>query len=129
MGLQLELSIKIEDLIALAAPRPGTPVAERLAALRAKAAALRAMTYRALFRELATPSEGSFIRLYFAELAQQIHRAAMTILGPAALMDSAWSHDYLESYSETIAGGTAEIQRNIIAERILGLPRDHSHGV
>ena len=35
-----------------------------------------------------------------------------------------WIHAYLESYSETIAGGTAEIQRNIIGERILGLPRE-----
>ena len=34
-----------------------------------------------------------------------------------------WLEDYLESYSETIAGGTAEIQRNIIGERLLGLPR------
>ena len=48
----------------------------------------------------------------------------MDVLGPEALTDSRWTHDYLESYSETIAGGTAEIQRNIIAERILGLPRE-----
>ena len=53
-----------------------------------------------------------------------IHRAAADILGPEALTDGPWMHDYLESYSETIAGGTAEIQRNIIGERILGLPRE-----
>jgi len=124
MGLQLELSIKVEDLIALAAPLPGSATAERLAELRAEAAALRAMTYRTLFREPATPSDGSLMRLYFAELAQRIHRAAVDVLGPEALIDSGWTHDYLEAYSETIAGGTAEIQRNIIAERILGLPRE-----
>jgi alkylation response protein AidB-like acyl-CoA dehydrogenase len=124
MGLQLDLSVRIEDLIALAAPAPGSATAGRLATLRAEAAALRAMTYRTLFREPATPSDGSLMRLYFAELAQRIHRAAMDILGPEALLDSHWTHDYLESYSETIAGGTAEIQRNIIAERILGLPRE-----
>jgi alkylation response protein AidB-like acyl-CoA dehydrogenase len=38
-------------------------------------------------------------------------------------LDEPWVEDYLESFSETIAGGTAEIQRNIIGERILGLPR------
>ena len=54
---------------------------------------------------------------------QRVHRAAMDILGAEGLLDGAWGHDYLESFSETIAGGTAEIQRNIIAERILGLPR------
>jgi alkylation response protein AidB-like acyl-CoA dehydrogenase len=48
----------------------------------------------------------------------------MDILGPDSLMSSRWTHDYLEAYSETIAGGTAEIQRNIIAERMLGLPRE-----
>lgn len=124
MGLQMELSVRVEDLIALAAPRAGTATAERLADLRAEAAALRAMTYRALFRDPATASDGSLVRLHFAELSQRIHRAAMDILGPAALLGNGWTHDYLESYSETIAGGTAEIQRNIIAERILGLPRE-----
>jgi alkylation response protein AidB-like acyl-CoA dehydrogenase len=124
MGLQLDLSVKVEDLIALAEPRPGTSTYDRLAQLRAEAAGLRAMTYRTLFRDPVTPSDGSLMRLYFAELAQRIYRAAMDILGPEALFDSHWSYDYLESYSETIAGGTAEIQRNIIAERILGLPRE-----
>lgn len=124
MGLQLDLSVRVEDLIALAQPAADTALAERLAELRAEAAALRAMTYRTLFKEPTTASDGSLMRLYFAELAQRIYQAAMDILGPEGLIDSGWTHDYLESYSETIAGGTAEIQRNIIAERILGLPRE-----
>ncbi|WP_172297147.1 acyl-CoA dehydrogenase family protein [Pseudoruegeria sp. HB172150] len=124
MGVQLALSIRIEDLIARAEPTPGSAMAERLADLRAEGAALRAMTYRTIFREPANPSEGSLMRLYFAELAQRIAQASMDVLGPEALTDTALTHDYLEAYSETIAGGTAEIQRNIIAERILGLPRE-----
>lgn len=124
MGLQFALSVKVEDLIALARPLPGTATAERLAELRAEAAALRAMTYRTVLRDPVTPSDGSMMRLYFAELAQRIYRTAMDILGREALVAGDWTHDYLESYSETIAGGTAEIQRNIIAERVLGLPRE-----
>jgi alkylation response protein AidB-like acyl-CoA dehydrogenase len=34
-----------------------------------------------------------------------------------------WAFEYLDAFSETIAGGTAEIQRNIIGERVLGLPK------
>lgn len=124
MALQLELSVRIEDLIATARPAPGSALAERLADLRAEAAAIRAMTYRTALRDPATPFDGSLVRLAFAELAQRIHRAAADILGPEVLCASATTHDYLESYSETIAGGTAEIQRNIIAERILGLPKE-----
>ena len=124
IALQLELSVKIEDVIALAGAVKGSATAERLADLRAEAAALRAMTYRTLLRPPATPFDGSLMRLVFAELAQRIHQAAIDILGPDALVNGPWTHDYLESYSETIAGGTAEIQRNIIAERILGLPRE-----
>lgn len=123
MGTQLQLSIKIEDLIAMADAAPGSALSEQLAQLRAEAAALRAMTYRTLFRDPSTQSDGSLVRLVFAELAQRINQLAMDILGPEALADSPWTRDYLEAYSETIAGGTAEIQRNIIAERILGLPR------
>ncbi|MBF9033544.1 acyl-CoA dehydrogenase [Rhodobacterales bacterium HKCCE2091] len=124
IGTQMELSVKVEDLIAMAAAAPGSATADRLADLRAEAAGLRAMTYRTLFRDPATPFDGSLMRLTFAELAQRVHGAAMDILGPEALAQSHWTHDYLEAYSETIAGGTAEIQRNIIAERILGLPRE-----
>lgn len=124
MGLQLELSVKIEDLITKAKAAPGSAIADTLADLRAEAAGLRAMTYRSLFRDPQTPFDGSLMRLTFAELSQRIHQTGMDILGPASLIHSDWSHHYLEAYSETIAGGTAEIQRNIIAERILGLPRD-----
>ncbi|MBO6716717.1 MAG: acyl-CoA dehydrogenase family protein [Rhizobiaceae bacterium] len=124
IGLQLELSVRVEDLILLAQAQPGSAMAERLAELRAETAALRAMTYRTLFRQPATTFDGSLVRLRFAELSQAIHQIAMDILGPDGLVDSHWTHDYLEAYSETIAGGTAEIQRNIIAERILGLPRE-----
>jgi alkylation response protein AidB-like acyl-CoA dehydrogenase len=116
--------VKVEDLIAMAEAAPGSAMDERLADLRAEAAGLRAMTYRTLFRDAATPFDGSLMRLTFAELAQRVAACAMDMLGPEALIDGPWTHDYLEAFSETIAGGTAEIQRNIIAERILGLPRE-----
>ena len=124
LALQLELSVKVEELIAMARPAKGSAMAEILAQLRARAAALRAMTYRTVLREAATPFDGSMMRLSFAELAQDLHQTAMEILGPDALTHSHWTHEYLEAYSETIAGGTAEIQRNIIGERILGLPKE-----
>ena len=48
-------------------------------------------------------------------------------VGPAEVMgafyDGAWADQYWRSFSHTIAGGTSEIQRNIVAERVLGLPR------
>jgi alkylation response protein AidB-like acyl-CoA dehydrogenase len=129
-GLQLELARKVEHLAQwlreqdAASADPG--VLHDLAVARAEAAAMRALTYRTVFRDPATPFDGSVVRLYFAELSQRIHALGMRILGAqAAAFDTPhdWTHAYLEAYSETIAGGTAEIQRNIIGERILGLPR------
>ena len=100
----------------------------RIADLRADAAALKAMSYSfALSSEKGTPGpEGSLIRLYFAELAKRVSEAAVDLYGVGSTQlagDHGWAYDYLEAFSETIAGGTAEIQRNIIGERVLGLPR------
>ncbi|WP_367193078.1 acyl-CoA dehydrogenase family protein [Amorphus sp. 3PC139-8] len=125
-ALQIELSAKVEALLRFAEVQGDGGFAHELASARAEAAALRALTYRTLFKDPTTPFDGSMVRLFFAELAQRIHRLGMQLYGPEnADCDrlSGWVYAYLEAFSETIAGGTAEIQRNIIGERILGLPR------
>ncbi len=127
--LQLALLRKIETLRerALAC---GTPVQsslmQRISIARSEALALRALTYEMFFGTAESPFEASIVRLVFAELSQRVHRIAMDLLDARNVdfeLSEPWVEDYLESYSETIAGGTAEIQRNIIGERLLGLPR------
>ena len=130
-ALQLELTAKISRLVELAwspaSAHRDPALLHQLAILRSEAASLRALTYQTLFKDPSTPFGGSIVRLFFSELSQRIHRLAMDLLGPANAEFNAlghWTYDYLESLSETIAGGTSEIQRNIIGERILGLPRE-----
>ncbi|MGO9100750.1 MAG: acyl-CoA dehydrogenase [Mycobacterium sp.] len=70
--------------------------------------------------------EGNIAKLFGAEHAQRVAELAVRIAGPALLTggEPEVVHDYLFSRCLTIAGGTSEIIRNLIAERILGLPRD-----
>jgi alkylation response protein AidB-like acyl-CoA dehydrogenase len=65
------------------------------------------------------------IRLFFSELVQRIDVLAMEILGTSAVADpeSRWTKSYLGGLAQTIGGGTKDIQRNIIGDRVLGLPR------
>ena len=100
-----------------------------LANLLAEGHSILAMTYRFALEspDAARGSVGSLIRLSFAEFAQRVTAAAIQLYGiaaPQVVGDHGWGYDYLHSFSETIAGGAAEIQRNIIAERVLGLPKE-----
>ncbi len=139
MAEQVGLARELESLIDLAKSRTDAhgramikddEIARKLAALRAEVAALQAMTYAgiSLNERRGTPgAEGSILRLYHGLLTQRMYRLSLDILGPESLELSdpefGWTGPYLYSFSRTIGGGTAEIQRNIIAERVLGLPR------
>lgn len=67
---------------------------------------------------------GSVFKLRYSHARQELYDTAADVLGPDALdLDRPWVLDRLSSLSYTIAAGTSQIQRNIVAERILGLPK------
>lgn len=138
---QVQLSSNVERLIELAASHRsvnGRPMIEddsiihRLARARADVAALRALTYLNISRNVRSPQpgpEGSMLKVEDARLLQEVCRLAIDILGPRSLelveeeAETYWVERQLLAYSSSIGGGTSEIQKNIIAERVLGLPR------
>ncbi len=65
----------------------------------------------------------SFVKLWWSELDVALHETAMDLLGPTAELDGPWSKGWQFALSGPIYAGTNEIQRNIAAERVLGLPR------
>lgn len=142
---QIDLQRLVDAIIAMAASRPGSrggtlledddEIRRRAAGVRTEVSALRAMTYGVFSRLNRIPipgPEGSMVRLTYTQLVQKVNRLAMDVMGMDSLDFDArsaegrpWVRDYLLSYKETISGGTKDIQRNIIAERILGLPKPH----
>ncbi|WP_227984662.1 acyl-CoA dehydrogenase family protein [Nocardia spumae] len=68
-------------------------------------------------------SESSINKVFWSELDIAMHETALDLLGAAAEQTSSWTDGYLFSLSGPIYAGTNEIQRNIVAERLLGLPR------
>ncbi|MEU5315407.1 acyl-CoA dehydrogenase family protein [Streptomyces sp. NPDC021056] len=67
---------------------------------------------------------GSVFKLRYSQARQELYDTAADVLGPDALdLDRPWVLDRLSSLSYTIAAGTSQIQQNIVAERILGLPK------
>ena len=134
LARQLPLAIAVDRLIELGRRRLGDKffdndeLGARIGHLRAEATAVRAMALMSISRgRLAAPgSESSMARAYTGELHRRVMRTALEIIGPDAMElrdEDPWLHQYLRSYSNTLAAGTSEIQRNIIGERVLGLPR------
>jgi len=74
-----------------------------------------------LMGKLAQTELGIDIARYSTELLGQ--RAALYVGDPGAVDNGKWIRNYMNRFSATIGGGTSEIQRNIIAERVLGLPK------
>ena len=120
--------IELVERLLADCPRGRPALCARLGMLKAESAAQRAMAYRFALESADTVPDagGSIVRLGFSELSQRVHAAALDLYGvtaPQSLGTHGLSHAYLDAFSETIAGGSAEIQRNIIGERVLGLPR------
>lgn len=74
---------------------------------------------------------GSVFKLRYSHARQELFDAAAEVLGVAGALDTdhEWTLDRLSSLSYTIAAGTSQIQHNIVAERILGLPKDRPKGL
>ncbi|MFM7064248.1 MAG: acyl-CoA dehydrogenase family protein, partial [Actinomycetes bacterium] len=142
MADQVELASTVERLVEQAKVRTGPDgrrpaiaddeIRRRLAVARAEVAALKAMTIAGISRTARSGMpgpEGSMIRLFHGELHQRVYQLALDIVGPEALRltpvdgEGVWTGPYLQSFAYTIGGGTTDIQRNIVGERVLGLPR------
>ncbi|MDB5447091.1 MAG: acyl-CoA dehydrogenase, partial [Phenylobacterium sp.] len=132
--------------LAKATPLRGRPaiqeplVREELAKIQAMVAAHKARyqeeTARARRGEAPPPASGALSKLYNSTIAERIARIAQMIIGPDAMGSPSadapgparWVKQYMNSIAAQIGGGTSNMQRNIIAERGLGLPRDDIAG-
>jgi alkylation response protein AidB-like acyl-CoA dehydrogenase len=129
-----------EDLLDLVRRRGGASdplVRQRLARLWADATVLRLIRLRTLssaVRGEPPGPEASVRKLLADEHGQAVMGLAKDLMGPAGMLAQAgplgaadehgWSYGYLFAPALTIGGGTTQVQRNILAERVLGLPHD-----
>lgn len=111
-------------------------VRQRLAQFYIEVEIMKYNGYRSLTRQLrgeVPGPEGSIGKLYWSQLNQRIQEVAMEIQGPYhqliqgsdyAIDDGKWQFSFLRSRADTIERGTSEVLKNIIGERVLGLPKD-----
>jgi alkylation response protein AidB-like acyl-CoA dehydrogenase len=132
--LHLGTRQKVADLLAAAKAAPGRDggsaaqdpaLRQLLARVYLEAELLKLIADRAISGELhgrALGPESSIAKLVWSETDQHIGEVAAAVLGPDAAVGR-WGRDRVGSRQATIAGGTTQINKNIIAQRVLGLPR------
>jgi alkylation response protein AidB-like acyl-CoA dehydrogenase len=129
----------VDELVRLAAATGADAdprIRRRLAMSYADVRIFQLHTWRALSRlehgERLGP-EGSMVKLHWSEASKRLHALAMDVLGDAAPLwrgaagnpgDGRWQRAWLYYQASSIWAGTNEIQRNVIGERVLGLPRE-----
>jgi alkylation response protein AidB-like acyl-CoA dehydrogenase len=141
VGLQVRTRIALDDLMTLA--RAATPrnggvppmLRQEIARLAIECEAMRLNSYRGLTRMLRGEQpgpEGSINKLMWSEVNQRLCDTALEAIGAQGLLgegeelaaaNGRWAYGVLRSRANSIEGGTSEVLRNIVAERVLGLPR------
>jgi alkylation response protein AidB-like acyl-CoA dehydrogenase len=128
--LQVRLRHMLDELLVAASERGALDdpvIAERFGELHLKAEALRLTAYRGLTatEKYGQPGpEGSLTKWMWSEANQQLTQFAADVLGTEALeAGRRWSYELLRARGNSIEGGTTEVLKNIVAERVLGLPK------
>jgi alkylation response protein AidB-like acyl-CoA dehydrogenase len=131
--LQVRLRQQLDRLMEEVAARGlldgsgGDVIAQRLGELHVRTEIIRLTAYRGLtaIEKYGQPGpEGSLTKWMWSETNQLLTQAAVDLLGTDALVaDSPWAYELLRARGNSIEGGTTEILKNIVAERVLGLPR------
>jgi alkylation response protein AidB-like acyl-CoA dehydrogenase len=138
VALQVRTRISLDELFTLVRnsdQRHDPLLRQKLAELYIEVEAMRLNAYRGLTRMLRGDEpgpEGSINKLMWSEVSQRLTETAMEVLGPRGLLAdgdesapgaSRWSYGFLRARANSIEGGTSEVLRNILAERVLGLPK------
>jgi alkylation response protein AidB-like acyl-CoA dehydrogenase len=142
-GTQVQMKRSLDNIVEVAkkVKRNGQPLSadpvirQQLAQAYIRVDIMRLNNYRSITNHLRGQPPGpeaSLDKLYWSETNQWMHEIGQEILGPFSQLDPASPYyptsvnlqsSFLWSRAETIYSGTSEIQRNIIGERVLGLPR------
>jgi alkylation response protein AidB-like acyl-CoA dehydrogenase len=137
LGIHYQL---MAELLELAAGQPGGldswDTRQRVAEAYIEVKLFQLHNWRSLSRlERGEPPgpEGSTLKLYWSQMSQRLHESAMALLGPASPLwqgatdnpgDGMWQRSWLYYQASSIFAGTNEVQRTLVGERVLGLPRD-----
>jgi alkylation response protein AidB-like acyl-CoA dehydrogenase len=136
LGIHYQL---LSELLELASQTPDgfddPDVRQRVAEAYIEVKLFQLANWRSLTRlERGEPPgpEGSALKLYWSEMSKRLHESAMALLGPASPLwhgaegnpgDGMWQRSWLYYQASSIFAGTNEVQRTLVGERVLGLPR------
>ena len=132
LGAAAVLGLKrtMEDVLAVIRERgldDDPVVRQRIADLQIGIEAMRLGSLRALTQTMKTGipgPEGSLIKWQWSDYNQALTELGNEVLGPEGMrVDTDWSYRFLRARANSIEGGTTEVLKNIVAERVLGLPR------